>query len=1028
MKIFIERPIATAMFFLAVLVLGIYSFLNVPFEQNPEENYPRLSIRTVWSGAPPEVIQIQISSPLEEAASRIKGVTKVTSTSNISTSVITLEFDSKTNMEFATLALREEISRIEDELPYGVIKPRVIPYVPEEFQAQDFLIYSISGDYTLQKLRELVKDKMEFGIGSIKGVAGVEVRGGSDPEVKITMDREKLKALNLHPGHIQNAIARRNQAFPVGKIKRRNQEYIFKIFNPIKTVRELGETIISFTGRNPIKLRDVAEVSPSYSDIQNINRINGQLTIGLRVYKEPGTSSLKVARKVKQKLEEIKRELPQNLVYRMVNDESEDIQKNLKNLYLLVGIILSVIFITIFLILRNFKPSLLILSSIAFSVLITFNLVYFFKISLNTLTLGGLALGFGLFVDNSVVVFENVLRFREKGASPVQAAIKGSKEVFLPVLAATLTTMSVFFSFAYFQGRLKIYYLPLAIVISSALAASLLVSFSLIPALSPKLMKKPRKERKERFRNTYERVLRFLIRHPVEVILIIAALFFLSYRWFKAEVSIGDFFYGWQTQQRLRVYVGMPPGTPIERTDEVAWKFEEIVLDKKYEKKMEASISPERAYLFISFPPEIEFSYYPYALKEELIQVATNFAGISVSVYGFDPQGYSSSMGLGTYYDSHIKFYGYNLKKLKDIAAKLERDLKRNPRIKDTRSSTSRYGRYFRLDSFDYVLKIDKEALRKYDINLPYLYSHLSSLIRGKLSARQAVKIAGEELDISIKFPEADEMDLRRLQDTIIRTQGGEYLRVGDISTLEEWPIAGPIDRENQQFQITVMWEFRGPYKAADRYEKAMFSKLALPPGFSATMEDTWRLTTEEKGQIRFAIILSSIIIFMILASLYESFIHPFFILLAVPLALIGVFVAFVIADFPFDSTAYIGVILLGGIVVNNSILLVDHINLKRKQGLSLLEAILKGSRERVRPIFLTTCTTVLGMFPMVIIQLEEGRKQIWSSLALSAVGGLISSTIFILIAIPIFYFYGDWIHDWGQGKIRELKKARQSF
>ena len=1027
MKIFVERPIATAMFFLAILVLGIYSFFNIPFELAPKEEYPQLRIRTTWSGVPPEIIQTQITSPLEEIASTVKGVQKITSSSRIGSSSITLEFDPKTNMEFAALALREEISRIKDELPYGARPPQVVPYIPEEFRTEEFLQYNISGDYTLQKLRELIKEKIEFGIGSIEGVSQVNVTGGADPEIKIILDKEKTKALNIYPGQILNAIISKNQAFPVGKIKRGSQEYIFKISSSIKGIRELGETIVTYSGENPVKVRDVARVVPSYGEIFYINRINGQPTIGLRIHKEPGTSTLKVAKRVKRKLEEIKRELPQDLVFRTVEDESEDIQKSLKNLYLLVGIILLVIFVLVFLILRSFKPSLLILSSIAFSVLITFFLIFLFKISLNMLTLGGLALGFGLFVDNSIVVFENVLRYREKGISVVQSAIEGSKEVFLPVLASTLTTMSVFFSFAYFQGRLKIFYLPLAIVISSALAASLLVSFSLIPALSPKLMKKMRRERKERIRETYEKFLRFFLRHPIEVILIIVVLFIGSYKWFKKEVSVGDWFWN-PSEERLRVYVGMPPGTPIERTDEVVKKFEAKVLESKYEKEMVTTVTTERAWTMITFPPHIELSYRPYLMKEELIQLATNFAGISVSISGFDPQGYYSSMGIGTSYDSRIKFYGYNMKKLKDITARLEQTLKRNPRIKDVRSVSDRYGWYFRLDSFEYILKIDKEALRKYDVDLRFLYYHIASLIRGRISARQLIKIAGKEMDLSMKFPEADEMDLRRLQDTLIRTPKGEYLRLSDITTLEERPIAGSIDREDQQFQRTIMWEFRGPRKAGEKYKKAIYSKLDLPPGFSATLEETWLMTEEEKGQITFAIIFSIIIIYMILASLYESFIHPFFILLAVPMALIGVFVAFVIADFSFDSSAYIGVILLGGIVVNNSILLVDHINLKRKQGLSLLEAVLKGARERVRPIFLTTSTTVLGMFPMVLIHVEEGKRQIWSSLALSAVGGLISSTIFILIAIPIFYFYGDRIHTWGYGKLKELKKAWKNF
>ncbi len=1025
MKFFIERPIATAMFFLALLVLGVYSFLNIPVELAPKEEYPRLDIQTNWSGVPPEIIQTQVTAPLEEIASTVKEVRKITSESGIGYSKITLELDTKTNMEFAQLSLREKIARARNDLPHG-LRPTIHPYVPEDFRVESFLSYTISGHYSLQKLRELVKDKLEMGIGSIKGVAEVEVSGGSDPEIKIILDKEKLKAFGIHPYLVTYKISERTQTYPAGKARKGTQELIFKVSNPIKEIKELGETIITYSGENPIRLKDVAQVGPAYGDILYINRINGQPTIRLTVVKEKGTSTLKVAKRVIKRLETIKKELPPDLIFKEVNDESQEIHKNLRDLYLLVGIITLVIFFLVFIVLRSFKPSLLVLSSIAFSVLITFNLIYLFKVSINLLTLGGLALGFGLFVDNSIVVFENVLRLREKGIPPVEAAVQGSKEVILPVLAATLTTISVFFSFAYFQGRLKIYYLPLAVVISSALAASLLVSFSLIPALSPRLMRKERRVKKEKIRGAYEKILKVLVRHPIEVILVIIIIFYGSYKWFRSEVTLGEFF-RWYSKQSLRVYIGMPPGTAIERTDAVARKFEERVLTKKYEKEINTFVSAERAAISITFPPEVENSYIPYLLKEELIQLATNFAGISISISGFDPQGYYSSFGSGTFYDSRIKFYGYNLKKLKEITSQLDQTLRRNPRIKEVKTVSSRYG-WWRLDSFEYILRIDKKALRKYDVDPLYLYSHLQALIQGKVYVPLKARIGGQEMEISIKFPEADRMDLKNLRDSLIRTRGGEYLRLGEISTLEERPIAGSIDRENQQFQQTVMWEFRGPTKAADNYKKAVFARLKLPPGFSATLEEEWRMTEEEKGQLKFAVIFSIIIIFMILASLYESLIQPFFIILAVPLALIGVFVAFVLADFAFDSSAYVGVILLGGIVVNNSILLVDHINLKRRQGLALKEAVLKGARERVRPIFMTTSTTVLGMLPMLLIQVEVGKKQIWSSLALSAVGGLTSSTIFILIAIPIFYFYGDAVRTWAHSRLQELRKAWKRF
>ena len=1028
MKIFVERPIATIVLLISLMVLGIYSFINVPIELAPKAIYPRMQITATWSGIPPEIMLTEVTSPLEERVVGIKGVLKISSSSRIGMSSIELDFDPKINMEFASLALREKMDEVKDALPREVTL-NLSTYVPPQFTVNPFLSYTISGDYSLNSLREMIKDKIEIGLGSIQGVSSVAVTGGADPVIRVQLDDRKIKALDVHPYWISNQIDSRSRSFETGIVKKGEQEYIFKVSDPILDLGDLKETTVAYRGSNAIKLKDVAVIEQTYGDVYYINRINGQPTINLTVTKEPGASTPKVAKAVKEKLESIKRELPHDLVFRTIDDESANIQNGLKELYLLVGIIITVIFVLIFVSLRSFKPSLLVLSSILFSVCITFILIYFFRISINMLTLGGLTLGFGLFVDNAIVVFENVLRLREKGISPIKAAVQGPKEVFLPVLAGTLTTVSVFFSFAYFQGRLKIYYLPVAIVMVIALMTSLFVSFSLIPALSPKLMRKARKVQKERLRDVYEKFLGFALRHSFEIVLIIAAIFFLSYKWFKSEVATGEFF-NWNVQQELSVYITMPQGTPIEIYDEVISPFEDKVLESRYEKEMNTRVSSGSAYLRIKFPPEIEFSYRPYLLKEELIQLATNFAGLNISVRGFDPQSYSSYIGSGTYLGSRIIFFGYNLRKLKEIADDLEVTLKQNPRIREVRGSPSRYGIYSSSqDSFEFVLKIDRELMSKYNIDPLYLNSYISTLLYGTSVNTIQAKVGGVDRFISIKFPESALMDVKALQDALIRTRTGEYFRLGEITTLEEKIIAGSIDREDQQYRFTVSWEFRGPYKAADRYENAVYSNLELPPGFTAVLEDSDRfMTQEEKTQITVAIFLSLVIIFMILASLYESLIQPFFILFAVPLALIGVFVAFVLADFPFDASAYIGVILLGGIVVNNSILLVDHINLKRKQGFPLLEAVLKGARERIRPILMTTSTTVLGMLPLVLIQVEVERRKIWSTLALTTVGGLISSTVFILIVIPILYYYGDGIQSWGLRKAKVLSKVWRRY
>ena len=1020
MKFFIDRPVATAMVFLSLLATGVYSFLNTPIELMPKEDFPRLDIVTGWYGVPPEIIQTQVTAPLEEACAVVKGVTKMTSSSQIGTSRITLEFDPRTNMEFAQLALREELAKARPLLP-PLVRPMLQPYVPEDFRERPFLQYTVSGDYGLQELQELVKEKLEIGLGAVRGVSSVEVAGGSEPEIRVVLDEERIKAYGLHPYTVNAAIGARLGTYPTGRVRRGNQEFLFKFADRIDDLEELRETVVAHSGANPILVKDVAKVEVTYAEIRAIHRINGQPTVSLTILKERGGNTLRVAKDVKAKLEEVKKDLPPGLVFKQVDDESEEIRKNLNDFYLLAGLITAIVFVMIFIVLRRLKPSLLILSSIAFSIVITFNLIYAFRISLNMLTLGALALGFGMFVDNSIVVFENILRLRERGLEPREAAFQAPREVFVAVLASTLTTMAVFFSFPFFQGKLKVYYLPLAIVIASAMAASLLVSFTLIPALSPRLLEKRKRAAAADGRSPrFEKALEFLLRHPVEVLLVVAAIFFGSYKWFRSEVTLGRW-YNWYSKEYLYVYIGMPPGTDIARTDETIRAFEDKVVAQPYEKEAKVYVFPESAQAVIGFPPEIERSFRPYALKEELIQLATQFAGINISVQGFDPQYYSSSMGAGTYYSSRIKFFGYSLKKLKEITSDLERTLRRNPRIKEVRTVSDRYG-WYRGDTVEDVLKIDKTALNRYNVDPDYLYASLRAMIQGTFGQPARIRTEGKDIVVSVKYPDAATLDMRDLREALITTRGGEFLRLGEVAAFQEVDIPGAIDRENQQFQQTIMWEFRGPSKAEERYRKGVFDSLHLPPGFKASLEERWFVTEEEQKQINFAIAVALVIIFMILAALYESFVTPFFVLLAVPLALIGVFVAFIVAGAPFDPTAYIGVILLAGIVVNNAILLVDHINLRRKQGLGLLEAVVRGTRDRVRPIFMTAATTVFGMLPLLLIGAKANERQIWSSLALCTVGGLTTSTLLILIVIPVLYYHGDGLRAWGAEKAREAR------
>jgi hydrophobic/amphiphilic exporter-1 (mainly G- bacteria), HAE1 family len=1023
MTAIIERPVATAMVYLAVSALGVFSCLNTPLELAPQEDFPRLDIVSSWPGASPETVQTRVTAPLEQAAVGVKGVRGIRSVSDTGSSRITVELDPQADLEFTRLALREEIAKTERSLPHGV-RPSLDPYVPEDFRVRPFLSYTISGNLPLQEIREMVKDRLELGLGSVRGVARVTVTGGSDPELRVVLDREKLSAYDIRPRGILSALSGRLQAFPTGTVREGEQEFSLRISGVIREPDELAETIVGRTGAGSLRLGDLARLVPAYGDISAVNRIDGRPTVSLTLYKEKGTNTLRTARAVKDKLAAIRLELPGDLMFRIVDDESREVRKKLLELSLLAGVIVAVVFLMVFIVLGSLKPSLLILSSIAISVAITFNLIYVFRISMNMLTLGALALGFGMFVDNSIVVYENILRLRERGVPPRQAAVQGPREVTAAVLASTLTTVSVFFLFPYFQGRLRIYYLPLAFVMVSALSASLLVSTTLIPSLSLHLVRTTRRTRIRKGGAGFERLLRLALRHPFGVLVLVVALFTGSCGWFRTAVATGEF-PRWYSKERLYVSIGLPPGTDIEVTDGVIRRFEDKVLEADLAKEIHTYVLPERASAAIAFPPDVERSSRPLALKEQLIQLAAQLAGIDCGITGFDLRGYSSSLGTDTQYGSAINLFGYNLKTLKQISSELARTLVRNPKIKDFRIFSGGRG-WWRTDSLEYVIRLERQALAAAEVSPDEIFDQLQPLIRGRLSASLRATIGGREIALAITFPEADVIDLKGLQNSLLRTASGKYIRLGDVSRLEERPVAGSIDRENQQYQQTVSWEFRGPARSAEKFQKALLAGLRLPPGFSAAPDEPWRMTTEEKTEMKSAVAFSLILITMILAALYESFLQPFYILLAVPLGLIGVFLAFVFAGAAFDASAYIGVVLLGGIVVNNAILLVDHVNLKRRQGAGLLEAVLEGARERVRPVLMTAGTTVFGILPLLFFRAEAGRGEIWSSLALCTAGGLVSSTALILVVVPVCYFYGDRLKPWLAGRLKGISAGRK--
>lgn len=1000
MKMLIGRPVVVAMVHLILLALGAHTLLNTPVELAPGGSFPRLDIEAEWPGVSPEGVQALVTAPLEEAAASVRGARRVSSRSLTGRTSIIVEIDPRADMGFVETSLREAAGRVSQALPPGV-RPAVRPYVPEGFRSRPLLRTTISGDRAPSDLRALVKDLLEQGIGSVRGVSSIEVAGGAEPEVRVLLDDRRLDALGIRPIEIEAILGAALVPKPSGGIRRAGRELSLKLAGTGEGISALGGLAIGRAGTVPIRLRDVAGIVRTFGEASSLVRVNGRPTIMLTVTKEPGSGALRVAREVRRRLAEAREALPAGLIFRTVDDESAVIERDLGHLCLLTAIIAALVLATMSAVFRRPGPPLLILSSAAVSVLATFILLAMLRLTLNMLILGALTLGFGMFVGNGIVVYENAQRLRERGLAPEAAALRGAGEIFVPALASTLTTIGVFACFPFFQGRLRSFYMPLALVMISALACSMAVAFTLIPALAPPLLRavKPATHRASG-RNRVPIALRQVLHHPVATVVAAGVLLALGYRWFRANVPVGDFL-SWRPREELVVGLATVHGSGTGTLDALVRRFEDVVLSTGQDMEMIADIREESASLTVSCPRRVEGTALIRALEDRMVRLATDIAGVAVSVHGTGDRSYDSSLDVRTDQGPGITFLGYDLTRLREITDAIAARLIRNPRIRNVRAVSSRSGWAGR-EAVEVVLRPDRESLRRYGVDPAEVRARVLSLVGGRLGPPVRSVLGGRETDIVLSVPASDRTDLRVLREAVLRTASGAALRLGDVMKLEERPVAGCIEREDRRFIRRVSWDFRGPVRAAEGFTRAVFAGLDLPPGFSADLDDGGRMmTAQEKGQVIRAMAGALAVLFMLLAAVSESFLQPLIVLAAVPLALVGVFAAFAVTGARFDSAAHIGALLMSGLVVNNAILLVDHLNALLREGGDPVGAIVRGTRERLRPILLTAATGVLGTLPMLLFPPQSGVGDIWYSLALCTAGGLMSSTPLILVVIP---------------------------
>lgn len=1033
-RISIRRPVAISMAYLTVALLGIAAWRNIPIELLPDTTLPRLTVASSWAGASPETTEALLTSPLEAAIQQVRGVSKITSQSfeenGRGQAQITIEFARGTDMDFARLELSERLAALDDHLPPAAARPQVSGYVPREFQDQTrpFLEYTVTGPYTLEALRAHIEEEVIPELNQLDGVANIIASGGRARVLEVELDEQKIRALQLTLQGVERRLHQLEYVRQAGVVEGQGHLHTIAIRQRANSIEEVGALPLLTDKGRIVRVRDVARIYDTYEEAQSYYRIDGQPAVSFTIYRESGSNAVAVADRVKERVAEIGRRGAHPPGVRLIldHDESSAIKAQLTDLRSRALVSAGVVFIILLLFLRSFRSAGIIFSTIAFSILITLNLIYFGGYTLNVLTLMGLAMGFGLIVDNAIVVLENIYRLRSEGLEPEKAAERGAGEVVLAILAATLTTVVVLIPFVYLQGEIRAFYVPLAIVVGFSLLASLFVAFTFIPALASRILGRVGRDQdgsqvandrgseevvelaqaapessRPLYIRAYSTMIGATLRLPWVAVILALAILGGSYHLFDKYVTRGIVWGSWGgSDTYISIQIRLPRGDELSRTDELARYFEERLSAMPEVERFVTRVRPQNADITVTFPDSLNLTHVPVAIKEQMVAHSYQFGGAEVRVYGYGPSFYG---GGGSPPNYSIKVLGYNYEQVREIAEHLADRLKRFSRIRDVDPNAS--GSWFERDkATEFVLMIDRRRLALHDLTARDLVTQVAAAVQGE-GRGSPIRLGGDELQLTIKFAGHRTIDLLGLQELLIPTPSGQGVRLADLATLEEREVMSRIIRENQQYQRNVSYEFRGPTKLGDRIHEGVMKATLLPPGYRLEGRQEWTWATEERRQIYGVLAFSVILIFMVTAALFESVRLPLCVLFTVPMALIGVFLTFYLARATFTREAYIGVIMMGGIVVNNSIILVDHINqLRRRTGLGLEAAIVRGTLDRVRPILMTSATTVLGLLPLVLFS-ESADANIWNALGYSLIGGLTSSTFLVLTVTPALYF-----------------------
>jgi hydrophobic/amphiphilic exporter-1 (mainly G- bacteria), HAE1 family len=1028
----VKRPVFATMAIMALVVIGVVSYPEIGVDLFPKVDFPIVTVSTHLNGASPEVIDVDVTDRIEGAVNTINGVKSITSSSTSGDSRVTIEFVLDRNIDLAAQDVREKVALIRDKLPVDVEEPRIAKVDPD---AAAVLFLNLSGQKTVKELSTYVDEVLKEQLQRINGVGDVLLWGLRLRQIRVWLDADKLRAYGIAATDVMTALMRQNVELPGGRIESLSKEYMVMVKGEFANISEINDLVVAYDKGAPVRLRNVGKAEDGMEEKRSLVRYNGVPAVAMGVQKQSGTNTVAVANLVKKEIEKIRKTLPPGISLNIAMDQSVFIQRSIDEVqkHLILGSFFAVLAVFIFL--WNFRTTLISAVALPVSIIATFALIRAFNFTFNNMTMLALTLSVGLLIDDAIIVIENIYRHVEEGMAPREASTFATSEIGLAVMATTFAIVAIFLPVAFMKGIIGRFFIQFALTVVFSVLVSLLVSFTLTPMLASIFLKRitlqranpgtdaaaVKVKRKGRFAEWFERgynkieegyrpMLAFSLRHR-GAMLIGALLLFVGSLYLTT--FIGKEFVPPEDQGQFLVRLEAPIDYSIEKADELFSPAEKILRETPeisavyYRLGLGGAVN--RAVMMTRLVPKAERKKSQEQLKKEIRNKLRKFPGIKVSAEDISLIG-----GGQRQVPIQYSIRGRDLAELQTYARQIAGEFSKLPGIVDVDTSLE-------MGTPELRVFIDRDKAADFGVDVAAIAEAVNLLVSGETEVtKYKDQSRGKRYDLRIRLNPEERRNPDDLSRLYVRSRDGRLVELRNLVRIQEGGGPSVINRVDRQRSISLFASLEGkPLGKAVEELNGIAGKI-LPADYLPKYQGTAETMDESFRNLIFALILGVIMAYMVLAAQFESFVHPFTVLLAMPLSFIGAFTALLITGNTLNIFSFIGLILLMGLVKKNAILLVDYANVLRGRGVPRREAIMQAGPVRLRPILMTTVAMVFGMLP-VAFGVGEGSES-RSPMGIAVIGGLLTSLFLTLVVVPAAY---DLFDDWQQGIFRKPREKR---